>query len=97
MESAISIGLIVNELVTNSIKHAFVNHDHPEFTLEVKYENHRIMIECSDNGPGFQLSGQSNGFGLRLLGLLLKKVNGTIEQMDPRRLRIGVKTFTINK
>ena len=55
MEKAIPIGLIVNELITNSVKYAFT-----ENTL-----NAQIHISCSDNADGFYtLTVSDNGKGM---------------------------------
>jgi two-component sensor histidine kinase len=53
---AVPIGLIVNELVTNSLKHAFVGkRDDPdrEIRIEMRVEDDQLTLRVADNGRGF--------------------------------------------
>ncbi len=78
---AIPCGLIINELVSNSIKHAF-----PECTGEISIKfysksDKRILI-VSDNGIGFpeNLDFQNTKtFGLQLVNTLINQLYGKIE------------------
>ncbi len=98
IETGISIGLLVNELLTNSVKHAFLNHPAPEFNLTIREEGDEIVMQISDNGPGFELkkSGK-HGFGIRLIELLVRKLKGALLQIDPNTLEIRITAFTIVK
>ena len=52
-EDAIRIGLIVNELVTNSVKHAFAQVEKPIINLDIsKNAKDRLLLQYIDNGPG---------------------------------------------
>ncbi len=83
VDSAIPIGLIVNELLTNSFKHAF-----PEdrkgiihITCQQLTEN-RILLEVADNGIGLlefdKEDDQGSGFGTQLIDLLIHQLDGSI-------------------
>ncbi|MFH1198132.1 MAG: histidine kinase dimerization/phosphoacceptor domain -containing protein [bacterium] len=50
---SLTCGLILNELLTNSIKYAFANTDHPEIKVNVHLKNHEeILLKYEDNGAG---------------------------------------------
>lgn len=51
-EQVIYFGLLINELVVNSYKHAFNNQDKGELKVSLKKENNHISLTVSDNGPG---------------------------------------------
>lgn len=51
---AVPTGLIINEVITNSLKHAFTNQaQKPSIGLKMERENNVIRITLSDNGIGF--------------------------------------------
>ncbi len=87
VDYAIPLGLIINELVTNSIKYAF--NDKGEGILNVSlYEaDENLILNVRDNGDGNYLpdsSHQSTSFGSKLIKALNKKLKGsmTIDQSD---------------
>jgi len=52
-EDAMRLGLIVNELVTNSIKHAFTDVNDPQINIATKLDKAgKLTLEYKDNGPG---------------------------------------------
>ena len=80
---AIPLGLIINELLTNAIKHAWGNAEHPEFVINIKNESgNRFSMFVRDNGPGIpveMITKHSETFGLELISLLVKQLKGTME------------------
>lgn len=81
-DSAISLGLLINELMTNAMKHAFARHSAPQVSLSITREEGGMHLSMRDNGPGFQFPGNGNGFGMKLIQLLLRKLKGRITQPD---------------
>ncbi|TGL53140.1 response regulator [Leptospira kemamanensis] len=76
-----SLGIILNELITNSMKHAFVDHANPAINLKITKEGTSIILEYSDNGKGIpeSVSFQNTpGFGLQLIGMLTDQIGGKI-------------------
>ncbi len=54
IKTAIPCGLLINELLTNSYKHAFTNEiDSPTISINFKRENLSYYLEVKDNGVGF--------------------------------------------
>lgn len=91
VESAIALGLLINEIGTNALKHAFGNHPAPRFILEVISEGDLIKIHVSDNGPGYNLQEMGGrGFGIRLIQLLLRKLKGTLVQVNPNTIEMRI-------
>lgn len=80
---AIPCGLIINELVANSLKHAFQGRRHGEVAVGlIKTARGRCILNVKDNGIGFVP--EKRGYGLRSLGLqlvrgLAKQLQGTID------------------
>lgn len=79
LDNSIPVGLIINELVTNAIKHAFPGHRQGVITLELKCENNFVFLVLRDNGVGFKdnVSFQnSNSLGLQLVNTLIEQIDG---------------------
>lgn len=77
-----TLGIILNELVTNSMKYAFKNFGKGEISLEIHELENQITCIYSDNGIGIPESihlESSTGFGLELLRILVKQLRGTIQ------------------
>jgi len=77
-----SLGILVNELVTNSLKHGFVGLSHGRIELKSIVESSRLRIEYRDSGcgvPDSAINGGSEHFGLELLSLLSEQLNGNLK------------------
>ncbi len=89
MDTLISIGLIISETVSNSIKHAFAGNG-GTISLHAHSKNSMINIRIKDSGPGFPeeiTSEQSNGTnvyakqtedGIVLIRNLITQLRGTV-------------------
>ena len=75
---AVPIAIIVNELVTNSLKYAFPD-DRPG-TIEVKMETDgEIILSVHDNGVGCEEQAKE-GLGTRLIQLMTEQLGGTLKR-----------------
>jgi len=82
IDSAIPIGLILNELISNSLKYAFPDGRKGEVAISVKKEEHTITILFRDNGIGIPAEmdwRDTPSLGLRLVNTLVDQMNGTVE------------------
>jgi two-component sensor histidine kinase len=76
-----TLGIIVNELLTNIMKHAFAGRERGSISISADSIDGRIALVVSDDGNGIPKSidfENSAGFGLTLVGLLTKQLQGTI-------------------
>ena len=77
-EVAVSIAIIINELVTNSIKYGFPD-ERPGQILIKLHTNDELVISVSDNGVGMPAHEQPRkGFGSKVVALLVQQLNGEL-------------------
>lgn len=99
VETVIPMGLILNELITNSLKYAFVQQPKGVIKVTVKLENNNLCMNVFDNGVGFKEPGQATtqSFGLRMIKAFLQKMNGTMDMYneDGARTEIRIKDYKI--
>lgn len=76
---AVSVGLILNEAVTNSIKYAFAEKEKGTISVLLKnLEDNKVKLVISDNGTGF-----SDDFNFESSGTLgVNLINGLAQQLD---------------
>jgi PAS domain S-box-containing protein len=82
IETSIPCGLILNELVTNALKHAFPEGRGGAINIIMKAEGDQFILTVRDNGIGFPGSvdfHNPRSLGLELVSLLVRQVNGTID------------------
>jgi two-component sensor histidine kinase len=83
VETAIPCGLIVNELVSNALKHAFPAGREGEIRIDAQAEGtEHVTLRVSDNGVGFPPAVDfrtTASLGLRLVNTLTKQLEGMIE------------------
>ena len=79
VDKAISIGLIINELINNVFKHAFPNKANGIVSIGFEQLDKNYLIEVKDNGKGMKHPAENEDntstFGLKLIKLLIKKLN----------------------
>ncbi|CAM3302220.1 tetratricopeptide repeat-containing sensor histidine kinase [Aequorivita lipolytica] len=82
VDTAVPIGLIVNELLTNALKYAFPEGEKGQINISLKKENDGLFLKVSDNGIGktVGLKPKGTGFGTQLIQLLTQQLNGTISE-----------------
>jgi two-component system, sensor histidine kinase PdtaS len=83
IEKAIPLGLIVNELVTNSLKYGTQNPNIEKPTLHISLEKKGMMLTfiIADNGPGMPPEfdwKKASSFGLKLVHSLVNQLQGEI-------------------
>jgi two-component sensor histidine kinase len=81
IEKALPLGLIIVELVSNSMKYAFKKADRG--AIHVNLQQHtttgKYMLQYSDTGPGFQFDKTNNGLGLQIVKGLIDQLNASIQ------------------
>jgi two-component sensor histidine kinase/CheY-like chemotaxis protein len=79
---AIPCGLIINELVSNSLKYGFQEQQKGEIIIQFESKNKMYELTIGDNGKGFPKYldfRNAESLGLQLVRLLCKKIKATIE------------------
>lgn len=78
IDRAIPIGLIVNELLSNSLKYAFPNENHGRINIALSEKNSHLILHFSDNGIGIGEKPEirGSGFGTQLINLLTRQLDG---------------------
>lgn len=80
IEQTIPLGIIVNELITNSFKHAFNDQDlHPKISIQLHKTGDIFTLEYKDNGVGFDPIKNKDSFGLELIETLVEQISGKME------------------
>jgi PAS domain S-box-containing protein len=89
MDTAVPLGIIVNELVSNSLKHAFTENDEGEIRIQLcrEHKDNEIDRSCftmtvSDNGKGISENIEMESLetlGLQLVSILVEQLDGNIE------------------
>jgi PAS domain S-box-containing protein len=80
-DRAILVALIVNELVTNSVKYAGRPDRMTEVRVRCRDEDGMVRVAVLDNGPGFPDGfdlKQSSGFGMTIVTRLTQQLGGTL-------------------
>ena len=78
-DKAVVLALIVTELLTNAVKHAYGGEPGP---IEVRFSEEsgrRIQVTVADQGRGIGPTERADGFGSRLTSLLVFQLEGAIE------------------
>lgn len=79
---ALPLGLIIVELVSNSMKHAFKNQPNGIINIEIKPDKNskKNCLHYIDNGFGFDFKNvQTKGLGIEITKGLIDQLNGTVE------------------
>ncbi|MFI5211997.1 MAG: sensor histidine kinase [Ignavibacteria bacterium] len=88
IENAVPFGLLVNELITNSLKHGFPSSKKGFINIDLSKEDEsNYTLKYSDNGIGLPLTivnGHVTGFGMYLIETLVNQLEGTIEHLHTK-------------
>jgi two-component sensor histidine kinase len=78
IKQAIPCSLIVNEVVTNAIKHAFNDQKNGEISVTLTKNEDHVLLEISDNGSGFKKKkGPNTSLGTELIDTLARQLQAT--------------------
>jgi PAS domain S-box-containing protein len=82
IDAAIPLGLILNEMISNSLKYAFPEGRTGEIAISVKKDDHTLTVVFRDTGIGIPAEldwRDTQSLGLRLVNTLVDQLNGTVE------------------
>jgi two-component sensor histidine kinase len=94
INTSIPLGLIVNELISNSIKHAFPGNEEGQIKVKFVKENKKFVFEVSDNGIGlsddFDIE-KTDSLGLSLVISLVDQIHGELDYDGHNGTRFTIK------
>jgi len=97
VDISIPLGLILNELLSNSLKYAFPDDRKGEITVEFYHKkDDRLSLIVKDNGVGFPENidfKKTESLGLQLVNMLTEQVNGEVQlkRKDGTKFKINFK------
>ena len=81
VDTAVPLGLIVNELLTNALKYAFPNGQSGVVKIQLETTDaNSLRLEVADNGVGKTPQTKGTGFGSQLITLLTQQLGGTLQE-----------------
>jgi PAS domain S-box-containing protein len=86
-----TLGLVVNEVVTNAMKYAFRNHPDPKLAIRGRKLPGAYSLTIADNGKGFSgppESDTSSGFGISMVRTLTDQLHGSIRFEEDQGLKL---------
>jgi PAS domain S-box-containing protein len=93
-DKATPVALMINELVTNAIKHGFSEPSTtPRISVSLRRLDGHIHVEVSDNGKGMPEGGPNASFGMKLVRSLGRQLHGEIEWQNATpgtRVRVSI-------
>lgn len=99
IENVMAIGLIINELLTNIIKHAFTKESSLNIiTITFKDKTDYLELMVSDNGVGFDIETiQEKSFGIKLIKSLGRKLKAETEFLTANGTEVRIKMYNYKK
>ncbi|HNR90634.1 MAG TPA: PAS domain S-box protein [Spirochaetota bacterium] len=81
-KSIYSLGILINELVSNALKYAFPDGGTGQISISIKsIDEAQCLLMVSDDGIGYTVDQASRlkGFGLTLVDIMVKQCDGSIK------------------
>lgn len=82
IDKALPTGLIINEIITNSMKYAYEKVSRPALQIRLREENGQIILKVKDNGSGIDIeewNKPSSSFGKQLITALCRQLRAKQE------------------
>ncbi len=93
------IGIIINELIVNALKHAFTeNNKNPTISILLHKKDSELILKVHDNGKGFtSTTKKEKSFGMKLIKSLSRKLKAdfSIENKNGTLITLIIKRFSI--
>lgn len=93
VDLVVPLGLILNELITNSLKYAFTDGREGTIKVILKEENNILRLGVYDNGIGTQLKEklkEEYAFGYKMINAFLQKLKGEMKIYSDNGTRVDI-------
>lgn len=90
IDQAMPCGLILNEIISNALKHAFADGRQGRIRVELRQQGEQVRIAVEDDGPGLPHEfddERDGGLGLELIRLLTTQLDGAMQRTSPPGVR----------
>lgn len=86
LKMIVPFGLLVNELISNSLKHAYSDNESAVIRIQIKPKNeHEIYFSYEDNGQWIEpIEEEVGSFGLELIDVLTEQLDGIYKRKGSR-------------
>jgi two-component sensor histidine kinase len=94
LDTMVQLGIIVNELLTNSVKYAFEKTQTPEVYISLIKDEKGYVFIYKDNGKGvddIETLTQGHSLGLKLVQLSVRQLNGDMHISDKNGLQYEIR------
>jgi two-component sensor histidine kinase len=95
IDAAVPVGLILNELISNALKHAFPDGRGGKIQIELFRETpETLVLKCQDNGRGLPVDldiAASKSLGLQLVNSLTRQLEGEVEVTSQNGLLVCIR------
>ncbi|MTI39598.1 PAS domain-containing protein [Fulvivirga lutimaris] len=94
IDRVLNIGLIVNEIISNSMKYAYPNSDTGEIMVVLKNTKNESSLTVSDHGigiPSEKFAELDNSYGMQLISLFTKQIKGTLDIDNSKGTKYTIK------
>ena len=92
VDTVIPIGLIVNELISNSLKYAFEGRDHGQIKVSLKEANNTLQLIVADDGIGMPKDsdlGIGGSLGYKLIIGLTEQLQGVMHMHSTHGTKVS--------
>ncbi len=76
LNTIVPLGLLINELVSNSIKHGLKGVEHGEIRINISRKDNQYQFSYYDNGTWKEAAADKSSFGVELIDILTEQMNG---------------------
>ena len=81
-QTMMPLSLIINEMITNSLKYAFEGKEKGLITVKLNKENNSNSLIIGDNGVGYKHKKIREGLGSKLILSFTRQLNGSLNKLN---------------
>jgi len=94
MDTLVPLGLIINEMVSNTLKHAFEENESGKLSISLEQMTDQFTLEISDNGSSLndlEALERSESFGMSMIQAFVQKMDGQLRLLDTEGTTFQIK------